>query len=188
MIPAHEQRLRAERDAAVAEAAELRAQILAAQRNLWDVIGSPMSGEDIVQSMVSATAEVSRLRDEMGASAQAIVAQRDALADQIDKAVKALHAAGILTFGTLAQGVEKLARERDEARAALSGKTMFCAKCEETERALVEWCADISVDIASANRHIREDANSWQAQLDARGLWRDPAPARADESGGGVAS
>lgn len=143
MIPAHEQRLRAERDAAVAEAAELR-----------------------------------RQRDEHGAS--------------IGPAIDALHAAGILTFGTLAQGVEELAVMRDdlaaqlaEARAALSGKTMSCAKCEETERALADWCADISIDIASRNRHLREDAHGWQAQMDARGLWRDPAPARADESGGG---
>ena len=168
MIPAHEQRLRAERDAAVAEAAE------------WKRQRDDMS-DKLDAALRDALATAQELR-------QGIEEKEAAVKAYVGPAIDALHAAGILTFGTLAQGVEKLARERDEARAALSGKTMFCAKCEETERALVEWCADISVDIASANRHIREDANSWQAQLDARGLWRDPAPARADESGGGVAS
>ena len=164
MIPAHEQRLRAERDAAVAEAAE------------WKRQRDDMS-DKLDAALRDALATAQELR-------QGIEEKEAAVKAYVGPAIDALHAAGILTFGTLAQGVEKLAGERDEARAALSGKT--CAKCEETERALRELSRNLR------NRLQYEDPlnTAYILHTDVRllGLWRDPAPARADESGGGVAS
>lgn len=309
--PSHEQRLRAERDAAVAEAAELRAANAGAYNERdrlvcalskcfpswlarhpdsdtswdddwrWIVFINLPTGQASWHIHDSERGWFKHLEvgknswdghnnDEKYGRVAEIPDHIGGVNKEVGPAIDALHAAGILTFGTLAQGVEKLAGERDaakaeldelredfeaaqrprdhlnlcladmcaaldeagvraptygeiaegirtidkrhrrvigdcqkanrvvrklrgdvekaaadlaEARAALSGKTMFCAKCEETELALSLLCDQLDREC----RHgVIVEAQYARGQIQRSGLWRDPAPARADESGGGA--